>query len=96
MTGGWNHVNTTRFTWTNGELDPWRGATVSSDNRPGGPLKSTEEVPVHVIPKSAHCMDMLTKNAEVNEGLKEVYDAEIAQIQKWVSEYYTLKGIKQP
>ncbi len=49
-TGGWSVTNTTRLMYVNGQYDPWRDSTVSSINRPGGPLQSTSEVPVYVVP----------------------------------------------
>ncbi|OJD29219.1 serine peptidase [Diplodia corticola] len=87
-TGGWSRTNTTRVVWVNGEFDPWRDATVSSDFRPGGPLQSTEAAPVFVIPDGIHCSDLLTSNAEANEGVREVVDAVVAQVVAWVGEYY--------
>lgn len=86
-TGGW-FTNTTRLVWTNGEFDPWKDATVSSDFRPGGPLESTTEAPVLVIPAGIHCSDLLAENGAVNAGVQEVIDAEVAQIVQWVAEYY--------
>lgn len=86
-TGGW-FTNTTRLVWTNGQFDPWKDATVSSEFRPGGPLESTAEAPVYVIPSGIHCSDLLAQNGVVNSGVQKVIDAEIAQIAQWVSEYY--------
>lgn len=86
-TGGWN-TNTTRLVWTNGQFDPWKDATVSSDFRPDGPLKSTAEAPVLMIPAGIHCSDLLAQNGIVNAGVQKVIDTEIAQIEQWVAEYY--------
>ncbi|TVY71366.1 putative extracellular serine carboxypeptidase [Lachnellula suecica] len=88
-TGGWDLEDTTRLMWTNGEYDPWRSASVSSEFRPGGPLSSTAEHPVQVIPKGIHCSDMILRNGRVNAGVQTVIDNEIAQIKAWVDEYYT-------
>ena len=90
-TGGWNHVNTTRLMWVNGEYDPWTPATVSSKSRPGGPLKSTKQAPVWVIPKAAHCNDLNVRN-RVNEGAREVIDGVVSQMQEWVADYYKQNG----
>ncbi|GME32856.1 putative serine protein [Neofusicoccum parvum] len=86
-TGGWN-TNTTRLVWTNGQFDPWKDATVSSDFRPDGPLESTAEAPVLMIPAGIHCSDLLAQNGIVNAGVQKVIDTEIAQIEQWVAEYY--------
>jgi hypothetical protein len=89
-TGGW-FANTTRLTWTNGQFDPWRDTTVSSDFRPGGPLNSTSEAPVNIIPAGIHCSDLLAENGEVNAGVQAVIDNEISVIKAWVQEYYNQK-----
>ncbi|KAJ5732680.1 Peptidase S28 [Penicillium malachiteum] len=87
-TKGWDLTGTTRLTWTNGQYDPWREAGVSSDYRPGGPLKSTTSAPVNVIPGGFHCSDLILDNAEVNAGVQKVVETEVAQIKAWVAEYY--------
>ncbi|OMP83342.1 putative serine protease K12H4.7 [Diplodia seriata] len=88
-TGGWSVANaTTRLVWTNGEFDPWKDATVSSDFRPEGPLESTAAAPVFMIPEGIHCSDLLARNGEANEGVQAVIDGEVAQIVSWVAEYY--------
>jgi hypothetical protein len=86
-TGGWDHVNTTRLVFTNGQYDPWRDATVSADFRPGGPLQSTADVPVNVVPGGFHCSDLSIKNGDVNAGAAKVQQAEIAQIKKFVDQW---------
>jgi hypothetical protein len=53
-TQGWNLVNSTRLIWSNGEFDPWRTSGVSSQFRPGGPLPSTEQHPLQIIPGGFH------------------------------------------
>lgn len=92
-TGGWFNVNTTRLVWTNSQFDMWRDATVSADTRPGGPLVSTPEAPVNVIPGGNHGNDMLTRWGQENPAVKAVQDAEIAVISQWVDEFYTEKNI---
>ncbi|OAA33206.1 Peptidase S28 [Moelleriella libera RCEF 2490] len=87
-TGGWSFVNTTRLIWINGEYDPWRTATVSSDFRPGGPFRGDKDRPVMVIPKASHCSDLIMKNAAANEGVRKVVDAEVAKMKEWVAEFY--------
>jgi hypothetical protein len=79
---GWQLDNTTRLTWTNGQFDPWSTASMSSEFRPGGKLESTAEHPVNVIPAGVHCYDLILENAEVNAGVQEVVDTEVAQIVK--------------
>lgn len=91
-TGGWGNVNTTRLIWINGEYDPWRSASVESDFRPGGPFGGgDDERPSYVIPKAAHCNDMLMRNAEANPGVRKVVDAEVAKMKEWVDAFYKNK-----
>ncbi|KAK8211846.1 putative serine peptidase [Phyllosticta capitalensis] len=85
-TGGWD-MNTTRVLWVNGQYDPWKDATVSSDFKPGGPLQSTSEAPVMVIPDGIHCSDLIAQNGAVNDGVQDVIDAEVKQIKAWVAEW---------
>ncbi|KAJ5217326.1 hypothetical protein N7468_010334 [Penicillium chermesinum] len=87
-TKGWDLTHTTRLTWTNGQFDPWRTSGVSSGFRPGGPLQSTPEAPVNIIPAGIHCSDLSAENGLVNAGVQKVIDTEVAQIKTWVAEYY--------
>ncbi|KAJ6789558.1 hypothetical protein PWT90_09816 [Aphanocladium album] len=91
LTGGWNNVNTTRLMWSNGENDPWRPATVSSPWRPGGMLASTPEAPVHVIPNAPHCADMVYGETLYDDNTKNVWNAQVQQMSKWVGEFYSQK-----
>lgn len=91
ITGGWSAANTTRLMYSNGELDVWRSPTMSSEQRPGGPLASTEQVPVFLIPGGTHCSDLDRSNWEANAGVKAVVDQEVAIMVKWVGEFYEQK-----
>ncbi|KAM7186467.1 serine carboxypeptidase S28 [Rhypophila sp. PSN 637] len=91
-TGGWNFVNTTRVLWVNGEFDPWRSASVSSELRPGGPLQSTPEVPVYLLPKGIHCNDLNVRNAQANSDLKTAHKSMVKTMVKWVDDFYQLNG----
>jgi len=74
--------------WTNGEFDPWRPAGMSSTYRPNGPLASTPEHPLQIIPGGFHCSDLILDNAAANAGVQEVVDNEVKQIVEWVAEWY--------
>jgi hypothetical protein len=87
-TQGWDLTNTTRLIWTNGEFDPWRTSGSSSQFRPGGPLASTEQHPVQIIPGGFHCSDLRLDNAVANAGVQTVVDNEVKQIVAWVKEFY--------
>ncbi|KAK4185600.1 putative serine protease [Podospora australis] len=89
-TGGW-FTNTTRVIWVNGEFDPWRSASVSSEYRPGGPQNSTRETPVHLIPGGRHCDDLGTINGEYGAGVKRAQVESVAKMVEWVGEFYDAK-----
>jgi hypothetical protein len=90
-TQGWRLEDTTRLIWTNGQFDPWRTSGVSSEFRPGGPLPSTAQHPLQIIPGGFHCSDLRLKNGQFNAGVQTVIDNEVKQIVEWVSEYPAYK-----
>jgi hypothetical protein len=69
------------------QYDPWLTSTVSSEFRPGGPLKSTPEAPIAIIPGGYHCSDFRTSNGAANAGVQAVIDREVGQIVEWVGEW---------
>ncbi|KAH8911725.1 serine carboxypeptidase S28 [Coniochaeta sp. PMI_546] len=93
-TQGWNLTNTTRLLWVNGEFDPWRSASVSSEFRPGGPLLSREEAPVSLLRDATHCNDLVVKNGAVNAGVRAAQQSAVATMRKWVDEFYSRKTRK--
>lgn len=60
---------------------------MSAKGRPGGPLQSTERVPVEIVPGGVHTSDLSTKNGKVNAGVKEVQDGVLTQLVDWVKEW---------
>ncbi|PPJ55361.1 hypothetical protein CBER1_10067 [Cercospora berteroae] len=88
-TGGWSNINTSRLVFINGEFDPWREASVSADAefRPGGPLQSTPQVPVEIVPGGFHGSDMRIRNGVVKERVKEVQERIVKQLEDWVKEW---------
>jgi hypothetical protein len=60
---------------------------VSSDFRPGGPLSSSESNPIFVMKDASHCYDLILANAEENESVQEVVNAEVKQMKAWVAEF---------
>ncbi|KAI0126464.1 serine carboxypeptidase S28 [Xylariales sp. AK1849] len=85
-TSGWFNTQTTRLVYVNGQYDPWRSASVSSEFRPGGPFNGTEDVPLFLIEGGIHCSDLLEANA-VNPSVAAIQKAAIAQISEWVDEF---------
>lgn len=86
-TGGWSSTGSTRLIYANGGNDPWRESGVSAETRPGGPLKSTSQVPVNVVPGGFHTSDLVTRNGATNAGCQAVIDKEIAQLEAWVNQW---------
>ena|ERR1700761_3394238 len=83
-TGGWNgkfdHVM-----FVGGSLDPWLAATVSSKYRDGGPLASTDNVPVFLIENGNHVPDLILE--DVVDGGMAVVQKELAVMQGWMDEW---------
>ncbi len=95
-TGGWKPRRSQRLLYVNGEFDPWRTAGVSSEFRPGGPLKSTKDVPVNIVPGGFHCSDMTMRNAEANPGVEAVVAHNVRIIKGWTADWYKQKKTRQP
>lgn len=52
-----------------------------------GPLQSTSQAPVIIVPGGFHTSDLITQNGEVNAGAKAAIDAAVAQMKTWVAEF---------
>lgn len=76
----------------NSEFDPWRSASVSSEFRPDGPLQSTPDAPVFVLPKGIHCNDLNARNAQANADLRKAHQSMITIMAKWVDDFYRANG----
>ncbi|QGA21682.1 hypothetical protein EYB26_009393 [Talaromyces marneffei] len=92
-TKGWTGT-TERVIWAQGQYDPWREETISSDFRPGGPATSTEPNPIFVMPEASHCYDLLWRNGDANAGIRDVQNKEIAQMKVWVDEWYAKNALR--
>lgn len=95
-TGGWSVTNTTRVMHTNGEFDPWRGATLASKNRPGGPFKGTKKLQHRIIKHGTHCADMYAPNWDANPALEAQIRDVIDNMKSWIKEFYHEKAVKMP
>lgn len=67
------------------EFDPWRTASVSSQDRPGGELASTASAPIVMIAAGKHCEDLTVQN---NRYLMSVQIQLVNQMVDWVNEFY--------
>ncbi|KAK6220315.1 serine carboxypeptidase S28 [Colletotrichum tabaci] len=85
-TGGWN-ATFDKVLFCDGEFDPWRSATMSSDYRPGGPSLSTEAAPRLVVKGGNHVPDF-----QLSEKNAEVVAQEVAIIGRWIEAWKPKKG----
>ena len=91
--GGWNIQNTTRLLYVNGEYEYFRPATVAAEHRPGGPRKSTPEIPTWIVPGGYHTSEFfLWRNGRRNSGARKVADEVLAQLKTWVQEWPAYQG----
>ncbi|OAA74986.1 Peptidase S28 [Akanthomyces lecanii RCEF 1005] len=93
LTSGWRNHNATRLVWVNANLDPWLYATVSSPDRPGGPLQSTEDAPLYMLRGGSHCNDYPTQNAAANGDARIMFDGVATNMKKWATEFYRLHNV---
>jgi hypothetical protein len=91
-TGGWTVHPITRLLESNGQFDPWRDATVSAVDRPGGPMASTPDHPVILMPEGVHCSDYYQRDWDSNAEVKRTVDEEIRIMRRWVRDFYEHGG----
>lgn len=84
---GWDVKGTTRVMFSSGEFDPWRSAGVSSEFRPGGPMVSTFDIPVFIVPGGVHTQDLSMPN--ITPEIAALQVLEVAQMKRWIGEFYT-------
>lgn len=82
-TKGWN-APYKRVFFANGEFDPWRSATLSSDYRPGGPVNTTD-APVYVVKGGVHTPELFID--EEDPYTWPVAEAAIKQMGIWLDEW---------
>lgn len=83
---GWTEP-TERVIWAQGQYDPWREETISSDFRPGGPAVSKSGNPIFVMPAASHCYDLIWRNGDGNSGVRDTQNKEVQQMKAWISEW---------
>ena len=84
---GWDVKGTTRVMFSSGEFDPWRSAGVSSEFKPGGPMVSTSDIPVFIVPGGVHTQDLFMPN--ITPEIAALQILEVAQMKQWIGEFYT-------
>ncbi|KAJ6468409.1 peptidase S28 [Mycena sanguinolenta] len=89
--GGWD-IREDRLLLVNGEFDPWRSGSVSSQ-LPNAPKPlSTAQQPILLIETGVHCWDMITDTALANPHTAVVFNQVIAQIVAWMKEWDEARG----
>lgn len=83
--GGWNLVANNLFV-VNGEFDPWRSASLSSQVAPA--FVDTPAQEVVVIPNGHYCWDWSTENAAVNPDVEQIQDLGVSKILSWLGQWY--------
>ncbi|KZT56257.1 hypothetical protein CALCODRAFT_524343 [Calocera cornea HHB12733] len=81
--GGWN-LNINRLVFVNGNRDPWRFATVSSDfiNR-----ASSASQPI-AVSDGFHVSDTLLSNGEVDDTIHQAQQLVLESMYEWMTEWY--------
>lgn len=85
-TKGWDNQSL-RLLYVNGDYDPWREASVSSDFRPQGKLQSSTGNPIVIVPGGFHTSDLVTQNGEVNSGAQKAIDEALSIMKSWVKDF---------
>jgi hypothetical protein len=75
------------------EFDPWRGVGMASEVRPGGPLRSSDDVAVFVIKGAQFAADRLSARGMSNLGLPanqevvKVQEAAVQILKGWLDDW---------
>ncbi|KAK6066992.1 serine carboxypeptidase S28 [Seiridium cupressi] len=89
-TKGWD-APYKRVFFVNGEFDPWRSATLSSDYRPDGPANTTD-APVYIVKGGVHTPELFVD--EEDPYTWPVVEAAIKQMGAWLDEWEKPKKSK--
>jgi len=74
-----------RLFFANGQRDPWREVTMSTDFLP---LVSTEQQPIAVASGGYHCSDLIISYGNVDASIKQVQNLGAAYMAKWVAAWH--------
>ncbi|KAF7375194.1 hypothetical protein MSAN_00406000 [Mycena sanguinolenta] len=89
--GGWD-ISEDRMLFVNGQFDPWRSGSVSSQLPNAPKPQSTAKQPILLIETGVHCWDMITETALANPHTAVVFNQVIAQIVTWMKEWDEAQG----
>ncbi|RYP91354.1 hypothetical protein DL770_002494 [Monosporascus sp. CRB-9-2] len=89
-TGGWNS-EFEKVIFVDGQYDPWRSASVSSDYRPEGGAYNTTEAPAFIVEGGVHCPEMVI---DVNNpSLWFVVQSSVEIMAGWIKEWSPPKKV---
>ncbi|KAG8883709.1 hypothetical protein FRB97_006020 [Tulasnella sp. 331] len=83
--GGWQ-LKADRLFVVNGQFDPWRSASLSSDWAPT--FQNTTLQEVAVVEGGHHCWDWSLQGAKYDPSIKSVVDLGISNLKGWLGEWY--------
>ncbi|KAG8878361.1 hypothetical protein FRB97_002575 [Tulasnella sp. 331] len=70
----------------NGQYDPWRSASLSSNWAPKS--QNTETQQIQIVAGGHHCWDWIISDALYDPDIKRVVDIGVAQQKAWVKQWY--------
>lgn len=82
---GWNLMAKNLFV-VNGEFDPWRSASLSSNYAPKFVDTPTQDI--NVIPGAHHCWDFYLPNAELDANVNATRKEGLGKVYGWLGEWY--------
>ncbi|KAJ7106499.1 peptidase S28 [Mycena crocata] len=83
---GWD-ISEDHLLFVNGQFDPWRSGSVSSELPFAPKRESTPQQPILVVETGVHCWDMITSTAQKNPHTRVVFDQVVAQMVAWMKNW---------
>ncbi|KAJ7086092.1 peptidase S28 [Mycena belliarum] len=88
MYDGWD-ISEQHMLFVNGEFDPWRSGSVSSELPFAPRRRSTRDQPILLVKTGVHCWDMITRTAQANPHTRVVFNQVVAQMVEWMKEWHS-------
>ncbi|KAK7032840.1 serine carboxypeptidase S28-domain-containing protein [Favolaschia claudopus] len=81
---GW-YINEDHMLFVNGQFDPWRSGSVSSQLPWAPRRRSTAKQPILLVETGVHCL--ITSTAQANPHTRVVFDQVVAQMVQWMKDW---------
>ncbi|KAJ7671591.1 serine carboxypeptidase S28-domain-containing protein [Mycena polygramma] len=91
MFDGWN-IKEKNMLFVNGQFDPWRSGSVSSQLPFAPRVPSTSQQPILLVETGVHCWDMITSTAQANPKTRVVFNQVVAQMVTWMKQWDATHG----